>query len=164
MSGIDKEKLIIFRKIMKVDNEIRGLNTWCHSNSVSFKSHSISVTFKFCAVLVALCTLEPHSTDSLSTQHRANFESHSNRVTFETNAIRMTSSIQALCISKRLDLHCFSFLYQLKYSEHFISYQYMFANAVSVESNRSTTMYLYCQTRTYIGTCLLFYVIVTCDI
>ena len=96
--------------------------------------------------------------------HCAKFENHTNRVTFETNAIRMTSSIQALCISKRLDLHCFSFLYQLKYSEHFISYQYMFANAVSVESNRSTTMYLYCQTRTYIGTYLLFYVIVTCDI
>ena len=47
-----------------------GLNSWCHSNSVSFKSHSISVTFKFCAVLVALCELEPRSTDSLGTQHQ----------------------------------------------------------------------------------------------
>ena len=47
-----------------------GLNTWCHSNSVSFKSHSISVTFKFCAVRVALCALEPRSTDSLGTQHQ----------------------------------------------------------------------------------------------
>ena len=43
-----------------------------------------------------LCAPEPRSTDSLGTQHHANFESHSNRVTFETNAIRMTSSIQAL--------------------------------------------------------------------
>ena len=47
-----------------------GLNTWCHSNSVSFKSHSIIVTFKFCAVCVALCALEPRSTDSLGTQHQ----------------------------------------------------------------------------------------------
>ena len=47
----------------------KGLNTWCHSNSVSFKSHSISVTFKFCAVHIALCALEPRSTDSLGTQH-----------------------------------------------------------------------------------------------
>ena len=31
----------------------------------------------------------PRSTDSLGTQHCANFESHSNRVTFETNAIMM---------------------------------------------------------------------------
>ena len=37
----------------------------------------------------------PRGTDSLGTQHCANFESHSNRVTFETNTIRMTSSIQA---------------------------------------------------------------------
>ena len=71
------------------------MNFYNHHNSVSFKSHSISVTFKFCAVRVALCTLEPRSTDSLGTQHCTNFESHSNRVTFETNAIRMTSSIQA---------------------------------------------------------------------
>ena len=47
-----------------------GLNTCCHSNSVSFKSHSISVTFKFCAVRIALSALEPRSTDSLGTQHQ----------------------------------------------------------------------------------------------
>ena len=35
------------------------LYRWCHSNSVSFKSHSISVTFKFCAVRIALSALEP---------------------------------------------------------------------------------------------------------
>ena len=75
----------------------RGVNTWYHANSISFKCHSISVTFKFCAVLVALCAPEPRSTDSLGTQHCANFESHSNRVTFETNTISITSSIQALC-------------------------------------------------------------------
>ena len=49
-----------------------GLNTWCHSNSVSFKSHSISVTFKFCAVRVALSALE----------HPApKFECNTNRMT-----------------------------------------------------------------------------------
>ena len=71
------------------------MNFYNHLYSVSFKSHSISVTYKFCAVLVALCTLEPHSTDSLGTQQCAKLDSYSNRVTFETNAIRMTSSIQA---------------------------------------------------------------------
>ena len=89
-----------------------GLNTWCHSNSVSFKSHSISVTFKFCTVLVALCVPEPRSTDSLGTQHCKNFESHSNRVTFETNAIRMTSSIQAqkwLLLYSKVRLTMFAF-------------------------------------------------------
>ena len=65
----------------------KRMNFYNHHNSVSFKSHSISMTFKFCAVLVALRALEPRSTDSLGTQHCANFESHSNRVTFETNAI-----------------------------------------------------------------------------
>ena len=39
-----------------------GLNTWCTSdNSVNFKSSSISGTFKFCPVFVALCALEPKS-------------------------------------------------------------------------------------------------------
>ena len=71
------------------------MNFYNHHIWSIFKSYSISVTFKFCAVRIALCALEPCSTDSLGTQHCANFESHSNRVTFETNAIRMTSSIQA---------------------------------------------------------------------
>ena len=35
------------------------MNFYNHHNSVSFKSHSISVTFKFCTVLVALCAPEP---------------------------------------------------------------------------------------------------------
>ena len=35
------------------------MNFYNHHNSVSFKSHSISVTFRFCAVLVALRALEP---------------------------------------------------------------------------------------------------------
>ena len=68
-----------------------------------------------------------------------------------------------LCISQKArsfnSIHCFSFLYQLKYSEHFISYQYMLANAVSVELNRSTTMYY--QTRTYIR--YLSIILLDCD-
>ena len=50
-----------------------GLNIWCSANSISFKSHSISG-----AVLVALCMLEPHSTDSLGTQYCAKVESNTN--------------------------------------------------------------------------------------
>ena len=72
------------------------MNFYNHHIRSIFKSHSISLTFKFCAVCIALCALEPRSTDSLGTQHCANFESHSNRVTFETNAISITSSIHAL--------------------------------------------------------------------
>ena len=49
----------------------------------SFKSHSISANFKFCAVRVALCELEPCDTDSLGTKHRTKFESNTNRMTFE---------------------------------------------------------------------------------
>ena len=36
MSGIDKEKLIIFRKIMNVDNEIRFINCSC-----SYQYHTL---------------------------------------------------------------------------------------------------------------------------
>ena len=53
-----------------------------HIRSI-FKSHSISVTFTLCALRLALCTLEPCSTDSLGTKHRAKFESNNNRITFE---------------------------------------------------------------------------------
>ena len=70
-----------------------------NTNSISFKCHSIRVTFKFYAVLVALCTPEPCSMDSLGTQHCTNFESHSYRVTFETNASSITSSIHAHALS-----------------------------------------------------------------
>ena len=37
-----------------------GLNIWCNANSISFKSHCISVTFKFWAVRVALSLIEWH--------------------------------------------------------------------------------------------------------
>ena len=54
------------------------MNFYNHHIRSIFKSHSISVTFKFCAVRVALCTLEP-----LGTQHCTKFESNTNRMTFE---------------------------------------------------------------------------------
>ena len=51
--------------------------------SSSLKISSISGIFKFCVVVVALSALEPHSTDSLVTQHPSKFESTTNRWTFE---------------------------------------------------------------------------------
>ena len=82
---------------MAAINTSRGLNTWCpcHSNSVSFKSHSIRVTFKICAVLGAQGIRAMGFKCAQGNQDCTKFESHTNRVTFETNAIRMTSSIQA---------------------------------------------------------------------
>ena len=94
------------------------MNFYNHHNSVSFKSHSISVTFRFCAVLVALRALEPRSTDSLGTQHHANFESHSNRVAFETNAIMMIVKVHPQYIynlQKKIDS---TILFKKKIIEH----------------------------------------------
>ena len=58
---------------MIIYNCTMRMNFYNHHIRSIFKSHSISVTFKFCAVRVALCALEPRSTDSLGTQHRAIF-------------------------------------------------------------------------------------------
>merc|ERR1711884_150183 len=68
------------RILMELIEIIMGVNTWCHS---------ISVTFKF------WCWVPRESVLRGSSAHCAKFESHTNRVTFETNAIRMTSSVQA---------------------------------------------------------------------
>ena len=72
------------------------MNFYNHHNSVSFKSHSIRVTFKICMVLGAQGIRATGFRRSQGNQHCTKFESHTNRVTFETNAIIMTSSIQAL--------------------------------------------------------------------
>ena len=72
------------------------MNFYNHHNSVSFKSHSIRVTFKICAVLGAQGIRATGFKRAQGNAHCAKFESHTNRVTFETNAIRMTSSVQAL--------------------------------------------------------------------
>ena len=72
-----------------------GLNTWCHSNSVSFKSHFIRVTFKICTVLGAQIIRATGFRHAQGNQHCAKFESHT-RVTIETNAISITSSIHTL--------------------------------------------------------------------
>ena len=73
-----------------------GLNIWCSPNSVSFKSHSISVTFKFCAVLGAQGIHAMWFKLTQGNVHCSKFESGSNtdRMTFETNAICTTSDIQ----------------------------------------------------------------------
>ena len=70
---------------------IRRMNFYNHHNTVSFKSHSIRVTFKICAVLGAQGIRATGFRRAQGNQHCAKFESHTNRVTFETNAIRMTS-------------------------------------------------------------------------
>ena len=64
-----------------------------------FKSHSIRVTFKICAVLGAQGIRATGFRRAQGNQHCSKFESHTNRVTFETNAISITSSILALCDS-----------------------------------------------------------------
>ena len=79
-----------------------GVNTWCNANSVSFKSHSIRVTFKICAVLCAQGICATGFRHAQGNQHCAKFESYTNRVTFETNAISITSSIHALNLSTYL--------------------------------------------------------------
>ena len=71
------------------------MNFYNHHNSVSFKSHSIRVTFKICAVLGAQGIRATGFKRAQGNQHCAKFESHTNRVTFETNAISITSSIHA---------------------------------------------------------------------
>ena len=73
-----------------------GVNTWYHANSVSFKCHSIRVTFKICAVLGAQGIRATGFRRAQGNQHCAKFESHSNRVTFETNAISVISSVHPL--------------------------------------------------------------------
>ena len=77
------------------------MNFYNHHIRSIFKSHSISVTFKFCAVLGAQGIRATGFKHAQGNQHCAKFESHTNRVTFETNAIRVTSSVQALRIHKK---------------------------------------------------------------
>ena len=67
-----------------------------------YNHHSISVIFKFCAVLGAQGIRATGFKRAQANQDCAKFESHTNRVTFETNAIRMISSIRALCIIQNL--------------------------------------------------------------
>ena len=71
------------------------MNFYNRHNSVSFKSHSIRVTFKICAVLGAQGIRATGFRRAQGNQHCAKFESHTNRVTFETNTISITSSIHA---------------------------------------------------------------------
>ena len=71
------------------------MNFYNHHIRSIFKSHSISVTFKFCAVLGAQGIHATGFKRAQGNAHCAKFESHTKRVTFETNAIRMTSSVQA---------------------------------------------------------------------
>ena len=78
------------------------MNFYNRHNSVSFKSHSITVTLRICAVLGAQGIRATGFKRAQGNAHCAKFESHTNRVTFETNVIRMTSSVQALCWLRKL--------------------------------------------------------------
>ena len=71
------------------------MNFYNHHIRSIFKCHSISITFKFCAVLGAQGIRATGFKRAQGNAHCAKFESHTNRVTFETNAIRMTSRVQA---------------------------------------------------------------------
>ena len=87
------------------------MNFYNHHNSVSFKSHSIRVTFKICAVLGAQGIRATGFKRAQGNQHCAKSESHTNRVTFETNAIMMIVKVHP---QKRTSLFSFKkFLYIL---------------------------------------------------
>ena len=78
------------------------MNFYNHHIWSIFKSYSISVTFKFCAVLGAQGI---HATGFKHTQgntHCAKFESDTNKMNFDTNAISTTSDIQAQSLSRRI--------------------------------------------------------------
>ena len=73
------------------------MNFYNHHNSISFKSHSIRVTFKICAVLGAQGIRATGFKRAQGNQHCAKSESHTNRVTFETNAIMMIVKVHPQC-------------------------------------------------------------------
>ena len=72
------------------------MNFYNHHIRSIFKSHSISVTFKFCAVLGAQGIRATGFKRTQGNALCAKFESNTNRMTFETNTICTTSDIQAL--------------------------------------------------------------------
>ena len=67
---VPAEEMMIFLRDLETLRSTKRMNFYNHHIRSIFKSHSISITFKFCAVRVALCALEPRSTDSLGTQHQ----------------------------------------------------------------------------------------------
>ena len=66
-----KFKIVLVKRVYKICNSV---SAWILDVMlialVSNVTLLLSVTFKFWAVLVALCAPEPRSTDSLSTQHQ----------------------------------------------------------------------------------------------
>ena len=59
------------------------MNFYNHHNSISFKSHSIRVTFKICAVLGAQGIHATGFKRAQGNAHCAKFESNTNRMTCE---------------------------------------------------------------------------------
>ena len=74
---------------------MKRMNFYNHHIWSIFKSYSISVTFKFCAVLGAQGIRATGFKCAQGNAHCAKFESNTNRMTFETNTISTTSGIQA---------------------------------------------------------------------
>ena len=58
---------------------IKGLNIWCSDNSVSFKTSSISGTFKFCMMLGAQGICATWFKRAQVNKHYTKFESTTNR-------------------------------------------------------------------------------------
>ena len=87
------------------------MNIYNHHNSISFKSHSIRVTFKICAVLGAQGIRATGFKRAQGNQHCAKFESHTNRVTFETNAIMMIVKVHPQCL---FGIFCLAIIWPLK--------------------------------------------------
>ena len=58
---------------------IKGLKIWCGDNSVSFKTSSISGTFKFCVMLVAQGIRATGFKRAQCNEHCTKFESTTNR-------------------------------------------------------------------------------------
>ena len=76
------------------------MNFYNHHIWSIFKSHSISITFNFCAVLGAQGIRATGFKHAQGNAHCTKFESNTNRMTFESNTNRMTSGIQVLSLLK----------------------------------------------------------------
>ena len=75
------------------------MNFYNHHIRSIFKSHSISVTFKFCAVLGAQGIRATGFKRAQNNAHCAKFESYTDRMTFKTNTICTSPDIQAHYLS-----------------------------------------------------------------
>ena len=76
------------------------MNFYNHHIRSIFKSYSISVTFKFCAVLGAQGIRATGFKHAQGNAHCAKFESNTNRLTFEYAPSMMIVKVHPLCIHR----------------------------------------------------------------